>query len=161
MSFTVEQVVQRHRELTGDIAVMKERHALELEPLQQNQKNIEAWLLAKMNQDGIQNYKTPHGTAYQSKLSSVKLEDAEAFRGFVMAPAAYQIVDMVSAMGGVVQDRDRDAKAILGMIGLLSLWDLADIKPGKKGILKYQEDNAQLVPGISFTEIVNINVRGS
>lgn len=161
MSYSVGDVVKRHRELTADLAVMQQRHQQESGPLQEHIKNIEAWLLAKMNQDNVKNYKTEAGTAYQSRIKSIKQEDPIAFRNFVLMPAVLNILDAVSAMGGIVQDRDRDAVAILGLIDTLSLWDLADFRPGKKGILKYQEETGQLVPGVSFTEIVNVNVKGS
>jgi hypothetical protein len=160
MSYTIEDVVKRHRELSADIAVISERHKQELEPLLTAVKNIELWLGAKMNQDGVQNYKTDAGTAYQSRIKSVKLEDPITFRNFILGPAAQQILGLVEA-GQLFQGIGGGIPAILDVIGQMSLWDLADFRPGKKGILKYQEEMNVPVPGVSMTEIININVRGS
>ena len=161
MAYTVEEVVKRHRELTAEIAVISQRHAQELAPYQEGVKNIEAWILAKMNQEGVDSYKTAFGTAYQSRLRSIKQDDPIEFRNYVLRPAALSIIDAVSVMGGRVTDREAEAEGVLNLISKLSLWDLADFRPGKKGILKYQEDTNQQVPGVSLTEIVNVNVRGS
>ena len=160
MSFTIDDVVLRHRELTADIATISARHKTELEPLTTAVTQIEAWLLAKMNADGIQNYKTPHGTAYQSRLKSVKLEDPVGFRNFILYPAAAHIQALVSG-SALFADQESGINSLLNIMGQYPQWDCADFRPGKKGILKHQEDTGQVVPGISFTEIVNVNVRGS
>lgn len=161
MSFTVEDVVKRHRELTAERATIAARHVQEMAPVSEKLEKLEMWLLAKMNQDGIQNYKTPHGTAYQSRLTSVKLDDPKEFRDFILRPAAAQIIAMVGQMGGQVVDAERDTQAILNLIAALSLWDLADLRPGKKGIKEFIETQKHAVPGVSINEIVNVNVRGS
>lgn len=160
MAYTIEDIVKRHREISADVAVISERHRQELEPLFEAQKNIEVYLLAKMQQDGVQNYKTPAGTAYQSRLRSMKLEDASEFRNFILIPAATQILSLVRA-GQLFEGPGNGIGGVLQVIGQMSLWDLADLRPGKKGILKYQEETGATVPGVSSTEIVNINVRGS
>lgn len=161
MAYTVEDVIARHREVKADLAVMSARHEQEIKPLNETIRVIEAWLLQKMNEDGVDSYKTQHGTAYQSHLKSVKLEDPIAFRDYVLRPAAEQIVHMVEARGGQPSQHGDDVATILKLVNVASLWDLADMKPGKKGIIKHQEDTNQQVPGVSFTEIVNVNVKGS
>ena len=161
MAYTVEQVIERYRQLKADQAVMSARHAEEMKPINEAMTNIETWLLAKMNQDGVDSYKTAHGTAYQSRLRSVKLEDPIAFKDYVLRPAAAQIAHMVAARGGQPSQHGDDVDTILRLVGQVSLWDLADFRPGKKGIQKHQEETGATVPGISFSEIINVNVRGS
>lgn len=160
-AFTIEQIVRKHRELTHEKAAMLQRHVDELKPLNDKIDAIEVYILARMNQDGTQNYKTEAGTAYQSKLTSVKLEDPVSFRNFILEQVIERILDVVVAMGaqGVVKDRDKTA--LLSLVGTEGKWDLADIKPSKKGIVKWQEETQQSVPGISMSQIVNVNVRAS
>ena len=158
---TVEEVVLRHRQLTAEKAALAARQSEEMKPITEKLDKLEMWLLAKMNQEGVENFKTANGTAYQSRLTSVKMEDATEFRNFILRPAAAQVIDMVSGMGGVVEDRERDIEAILSLIGTLSLWDLADLRPGKKGITEYLKESKNPVPGVSINQIVNVNVRGS
>ena len=160
MAYTVEQVVERYRQLKADQAVMSARHAEEMKPLSESLTNIETWLLAKMNQDGVDSYKTAHGTAYQSRLKSVKVEDPIAFKHYVLAPAAEQLLALVQH-GQTLQGFSNPVQAMLELLDQFTLWDLADFRPGKKGIQKHQEETGITVPGISFSEIINVNVRGS
>lgn len=158
MSYTIEQVIQRYMELRNDEATTLARHSAEMKPIKENMSAIENWLLAKMNQDGIDSYKTAFGTAYQSRLKSVKLEDPIAFRDYVLRPACEQLLALVQA-GQTLQGFSDPVKAMLELFGQFPLWDLADFRPGKKGITKYQEETGVAVPGITFSEIINVNVR--
>ena len=160
MTYTVEQVIERYRQLKADQAVMSARHAEEMKPLNESLNNIETWLLAKMNQDGVGSYKTTHGTAYQSRLRSVKLEDPVSFRNYVLRPAADQILGLVQA-GQLFQGIGGGTNGLLEVLGQFPLWDLADFRPGKKGIIKHQEETGETVPGVTFSEIIHVNVRGS
>lgn len=160
MAYTIEQVVERHRELKAQQAVISARHAEEMNPINESIAAIETWLLAKMNQDGVDSYKTPHGTAYQSRLKSVKMEDPIAFKHYVLRPAAQKILE-VAKLGYVAEGDSYSEDAVLSILDACTLWDLADFRPGKKGIQKHQEDTGSTVPGIKFSEIINVNVRGS
>jgi len=160
MAYTVEQVVERYRQLKADQAVLAARHAEEMKPITEGMTNIETWLLAKMNQDGVDSYKTAHGTAYQSRLKSVKVEDPIAFKHYVLQPAAEQLLGLVQN-GQTLQGFSNPVVAMLELLDQFTLWDLADFRPGKKGIQKHQEETGITVPGISFSEIINVNVRGS
>lgn len=161
MSFTIEEIIKRHRELTQLKAAMQQTFDNEVKPISEKIDQIEAYLLARMNQEGVQNYKTDHGTAYQSKLTSVKMEDPIAFRDFVLTPAIDRILDVAIAMGANGVDKTRDSAALLSLIGTMGLWDLADFRPGKKGVQKYIEEKNQNVPGVTLSQMVNLNVRGS
>lgn len=160
MSFTIEQIIQRHRELTAEKSQVAARQVEEMKPINEKIDGLEQYLLTKMNADGVQNYKTDFGTAYQSKLTSVKMDDPIAFRDFVLAPAIDRILDVAVAMGANGVDKVRDGAALLSLIGTLGNWDIADFRPSKKGVQKYQEENQKTVPGVSLSQFVNVNVRG-
>ena len=133
MTYTVDEVVGQHRKLTAAVATIAARHAEELKPYQESLKAIEAWLLAKMQEEGVQNYKTPHGTAYQTTLRSVKMDNPVLFRDFILRPAAAQIQALVSG-SALFADRDSAIDSILSLLGTLPLWDLADFRPGNKNM---------------------------
>lgn len=158
---TIEEVVARHRELKAELAHVLAQQAEITKPINEKIEKIEMWLLAKMNQDGVQNYKTPAGTAYLSHLTSVKLDEPTEFKNFILRPAAQWVIDLVQKMGVQVPDPQRDVEAVLSAISTLALWDLADFRPGKKGITAYIAENKKGVPGVTLNEIVNVNVRGS
>lgn len=158
---TIEDIVKRHRELTAEQAIIMARHAQELEPYKKKIEQLENAILFMMQRDGVESYKTAFGTAYQSRLRSVKMEDPVAFRDYILEPAAQQIANMVAARGGQPPQSGDDVRTILNLIAHVSLWDLADFRPGKKGITEYMKETSKTVPGVTINEIININVRGS
>ena len=159
-AFTVDQVIQRYQELRAEQATMMARHKEEAAPVAEKLSQIENWLLACMNQQGVDSYKTAYGTAYQSRLKSIKLEDPIAFKNYVLRPAAEQLLHLVQN-GQVLQGYADPVAAMLELLDQFSLWDLADMRPGKKNVQKYQEETGIAVPGVSFSEIINVNVRSS
>jgi hypothetical protein len=157
-SFTIDQVIQRYMELRVEEATTLARHKAEIAPITEKMSAIENWLLAMMNQQGVDSYKTSFGTAYQSRLKSIKLEDPIAFKNYVLRPAAEQLLSLVQN-GQQLQGFSDPVKAMLELLDQFSLWDLADMRPGKKGVQKYQEETGIAVPGVSFSEIINVNIR--
>jgi hypothetical protein len=139
---------------------MQQRHSEEIKPLKEAMTNIENWLLAKMNQDGCENYKTAYGTAYQSRLKSVKMEDPIQFKNYILRPAARTLLAMTGPDTVVAKSIDPEGE-VLSWINQYALWDLADFRPGKKGIINHQNETGEIVPGVSFSEIINVNVRSS
>ncbi len=72
---TIDQVVEKIVQLRAEREAIEERHKAELEPIGDKIKRCETWLMAKFNELGLQNVKTPHGTAYKSTLFTAKVED--------------------------------------------------------------------------------------
>lgn len=161
MTTQIDEVIKRHRELTAEKASMAARHAEEINPISDKIDVIEKWLLAKQQAEGVQNYKTDFGTAYQSKLTNVKCDDPIAFRDFILTPCVENILDIAIGLGAQGVDKSCDVPAMLRLIGTTGLWDIVDLKPGKKGVQKYIEETQKTVPGVTVSQYINLNVKGS
>lgn len=159
MNITVEQATAKYIELRDRKAQIAERHKTELAPLQEAMASIETWLLDKMNQEGVDSFKTPAGTPYRSVAISMKLEDDAAFKNFVFAPAVQAVVNYLSATGHAVLPVDQEAVAQI--VRDHANWGVVDFRAGKKGIQEYQEESGVLPPGVSTSQFSTVNVRRS
>lgn len=153
---TVEEVTAKYVELRDRKAEIALRHTEELKPLNDAQAAIESWLLNKMNEDGVDSYKTQAGTPYKAVTTSVKLEDAEAFKFSVFKPAIEQIVISLNE-GDLTHDEALD---IVGkIIRDKALWDMVDFRAGKKGIQAAIEETKIVPPGVSINSFTAVNIR--
>jgi hypothetical protein len=54
---------------------LAEKHKAELAPLNENLKKMEGWFLAKLNEAGLKNAKTEHGTVLTVERCNIKVTD--------------------------------------------------------------------------------------
>lgn len=153
---TIEDVTAKYIEIRDRKAGIALRHAEELKPLNDAQSNIESWLLNKMNEDGVDSYKTQSGTPYKSVTTSVKLQDPAAFKESIFAPAAERII---SLLGGVGNDLEDSLNIVLNIIRDSALWDMVDFRAGKKGIQAFIEQTKTLPPGVTVDSFTSVNIR--
>lgn len=137
----VDEVIQKYIELRDEKTEIGKRHEAELVPIGEKMRAIEAWLLAKLNQDGVNAFNTEAGTAFKTVQTSVSLADAHVFKLFILAPLA-------EAFG-------IDAAAAATMIR----WDVTDLRAGKKGIQDYLEHTNEVPPGVNLTQNTAVSVR--
>jgi len=62
---------------------------------------LEAELLKHMEAEGLQNVRTPHGTAYQTTRTSVRVADKDAFLTSVREADAWELLDVRASKTGV------------------------------------------------------------
>lgn len=155
---TVEEVVSKYVELRDRKAEISKRHSEELVPYNEGMENIERWLLNKMNEDGVQNYKTDMGTAYKATTTSVKMGDPTAFKEAVFAPAAERILSLLEIAPGYANGGIQD---VLNIIRDSALWDMVDFRAGKKGVQAHLEDTKTLPPGVTVDSFTTLNIRRS
>jgi hypothetical protein len=75
---TSEQVVSAYLMLRDKKEEMVEAHKASLRPIQAQMDNIEAWLLEKLNRDGVDSVKiTGVGTFFKKRSDTVSCEDWE------------------------------------------------------------------------------------
>jgi hypothetical protein len=72
---------------------IKEKHKKELEPYNQLMEKIKGWLTEHLNQIGVQNVKTVHGTVHFTKRRTVTLTDAQAFMEYVIKYEEWDLLD--------------------------------------------------------------------
>lgn len=157
MTVTVDEVVGRYIQLRQEKELVSARHEAELAPLAEKMSKIEAWLMAKMQADGVDSYKTAHGTPYRSMRTSVSLADRMVFMDYVMEPAAEQVCRYLEAAG--YPAATKDLAAFKQILSLFANWDMVDFRAGKKGIEEQLEATGQLPPGINRTQVATVNVR--
>src|ERR1700761_2901642 len=87
-NFSVDDVVKKYvtlREIKRDL---EKDHEEALKPIEEQLEKLEAWLLGKMNEDGVDSYKTGSGTAYKSVKTSCTKADEAMFKNFVFDPVS-------------------------------------------------------------------------
>ena len=159
MAYTVDQVIAQYIKLRDQKAELAAKHKDELAPLSTAMDAMEAWLLAKLNADGVESFKTAEGTAFKARTASVSMSDPVTFKSFILAPAIQAFKDYFMALGFELEPNDLDHLNML--LNDYPLWSLTDLRAAKKGIQEYIEEKQLPVPGVSVTPILNINIRRS
>ena len=154
MTYTIDEVVKAYVDIREQKRDMEKAHERLLEPVNEKLAKIETWLLAKMNEDGVENYKTKSGTAYKSVKVSCQMADSNFFKEFVFAP-------VIKAIGNVLENFgvDRMETAIKETVLQSAQWNLVDFRALKKGVEEYIEDTKQVPPGLNVTQTTTVNVR--
>ena len=125
----VEKVVEKYvtlREIKRDL---ERDHEEALKPIDEQLEKLETWLLGRMNEDGVDSYKTKQGTAYKTVKTSCTKADEAMFKDFVF------------------QDITNPR------------WNLVDFRPLKKGVEEYIEDHKQVPPGLNVAQTTTVNIR--
>jgi hypothetical protein len=146
---TIDQVITKYVQLRDEQAQMSARHEEELAPIVSAMDKIKQWLLAKLNEEGAQNFKTPAGTAYKVVKTSVTVGNEIEFRRFIMQPAVSALAEQFKI----------DASIVEGVLSTFCQWGLADFRAGKKGITEYVEEGHMPPPGINIKQFVDLNVK--
>lgn len=154
---TIEEVVAKYVSLRDRKAEIAKRQQEELAPIGEAMLNIEAWLLNRMNELGVENLKTASGTPYKANSNSVKLSDPLAFKAYVFLPALEAIHHYLNAVGHSLQPADLES--LQSCLQEKIKWDMVDFRAGKKGILEYVENNGVTPPGVQIETTTVINVR--
>lgn len=82
-TLTVNDIVGKYIALRDKVASIKERHKQELAPYSATMEKLEAHLLAQMQALGADSIKTPHGTPYISRRTSVTIADWTMYRDWL------------------------------------------------------------------------------
>lgn len=155
-ALTKDVVIGKYVELRDEVKAIGERHAAELAPYTEQMDRIEAWLLANLNQDGVDSYKTSAGTAYKSTTTSVKLADREAFMGQILHGIAAELRKQLP-----IGDKEWADEAVLLMTEIMQRadWSLADIRVSKAGVTGFIETEGAPPPGVVLESFTKVNVR--
>ncbi len=159
MTYTVDQVIAQYIKLRDQKAELAAKHKDELKPLSDAMDSMEAWLLNKLNTDGVESFKTAEGTAFKAHTASVSMSDGVVFKSFVFAPAVQAFKDYFETAGFELEPHDLEHVATI--LQDSPLWSLTDFRAAKKGIQEYIEEKQIPVPGVSVTPILNVNIRRS
>lgn len=144
---TVDQVIEKYvviREIKRDL---ERDHEEALKPISEKLEKLGAWLLGKMQETGVDSFKTKNGTAYKSNKTSCTIADREMFKSFVFAPLA----GWLKASYGV----EVEPQVLMSLARL----DLVDFRSLKEGVEMFIEDHSQVPPGLTVAQTTTVNVR--
>lgn len=148
-AYTIDEVVEAYIALRQQKRDLEKAQEEALIPFNEKLDKIEAHLLGRMNQEGVDSYKTKHGTAYRSVKASVKIADSNIYKQFIFTPVA----KMLSEITGM------PVESFLTPILESALWSLVDFRAGKKGVEEYIGDTKQVPPGLDVAQTTSVNVR--
>jgi hypothetical protein len=90
----IDELVERYIKIRDSKKAIKERYDAEVAKLDLAMEKIEAYLLKKMQEQGLESMPTGSGTAYKSIRASATVADKPLFRQFCAANDAWHLADM-------------------------------------------------------------------
>ena len=85
--------VAQYVALRDKIKAQNEAHKIAMEPANETLEQLNSVLLAHLNVLAVNSASTDNGTVYRTKKKSASLADGKAFMDFVIANAAYDLLD--------------------------------------------------------------------
>lgn len=79
---TIEDVCRVYVQTRDERDALTERHKAEMAPLTDRLKKMEGWFLAKLNEAGLKNARTAHGTVLTVERCTIKVIDRDALAEF-------------------------------------------------------------------------------
>lgn len=129
---------------------IKDQAKARIAPVAQAMALIEAFMLEKMNELGVDSLKNAAGTPYRSERTSVTLADAPVFLDFVLDRALQALP---------VKEEAREAiKTAMIESGQLSL---LEARPSKTAVEALLEETQELPPGLNRRVEATVNVRST
>ncbi len=89
----MEKVVATYIKLRDRKEALEAEVKEAIKPINEKLDLIEAAMMKYMQEQGLENIKTKAGTAYQSKVNSVKVEDWESVKSFIQENQAWDILN--------------------------------------------------------------------
>lgn len=90
---TIETVVSAFMKLRQEKDAIDRKAKVEMGALIEKMNKLEAWLLQKMEADGVSSYKTPMGTAFKTTTDHANVADWDAVLEYVMENEAFHLLE--------------------------------------------------------------------
>jgi hypothetical protein len=90
---TLDAMVDQFVRLRDKIAEATKAHEEKIAPAKEYKEQLEAAILEKLNETGLESAKTKFGTAYKTIKKSATVADGAAFRAWVVDEGQYDVVD--------------------------------------------------------------------
>jgi hypothetical protein len=92
MSVTVDKVIAKYMRLRERKAAIEAEVKEQLEAVKTDMAKLEAWLMKKLDEDGLTSFKTDHGTAFLTTTDFANVEDWDATLKFIIENKAYDML---------------------------------------------------------------------
>jgi hypothetical protein len=96
-----DALAAKYVEIRDQVAAIEARAKAETAPLKETLGKIETYFKGLAAAEGVEQWKTNHGTIYLTRLDSVKLVDAGAFFDYVTNNEAWDLVEKRASKTGV------------------------------------------------------------
>lgn len=106
-----DKLIDRYVKLRDRIKEADDAHKAKVKPAREMLESLNNQLLELLNATGGDGIKTPNGTAYRTEKKSASLEDAAAFKDFVIANELFDMLDL-KANVTAVEDYNKEFGAL-------------------------------------------------
>lgn len=89
----LDEIIAKYIQLRDKKAQMKAEYEASVAPIQQALDKAEAAMLAIMQQQGVESFRTEAGTVYQSKRTSATVADWDSAFGFIQAEGLWNMLE--------------------------------------------------------------------
>ena len=89
----VDQVIQAYIHIRGKKEELADLQKKQMAPVNEQLQKLEAWLLNKLNTDGLQSLKSDAGTAFQQTNTSVTCSDWAATLAWIKEHNAWEFLE--------------------------------------------------------------------
>ena len=93
MTVTVEAVIRKYMKLREKRASIEASVKEQLDEVKGNMAKLEAWLMAKLDADGLTSFKTDYGTAFLTTTDFANVEDWDAVLRFIREEDAFDMLE--------------------------------------------------------------------
>lgn len=96
-----DALTAKYVELRDQVAEIEARAKAEMAPLKETMGKIELYFKGLAAEEGVDSWKTKHGTVYLSRTDSVKLADPSMFFDYVVEHEAWDLIEKRASKTGV------------------------------------------------------------
>ena len=89
----IDDVIEAYMKLRANKEAIEREAKNKVSALIGKMELMEAWLLAKMEEDGVTSYKSPRGTAFKTTSSFANVADWDAMLEYVLANEAFHLLE--------------------------------------------------------------------
>ena len=93
MTVTVDAVIKKYMRLREKKAAIEATVKEELDKVKGDMGKLEAWLMAKLDADGLTSFKTEFGTAFLTTTDFANVEDWDAVLRFIREEDAFDMLE--------------------------------------------------------------------
>lgn len=101
----LDLIVERYIQLRDRKAQMKAAYEASVADITAGMNKLEGAILASLNEQGAESFRTAHGTAYKSTSTSATVADWDSLLGFVKENGAWEMLEKRVSKAAVDQYR--------------------------------------------------------
>ena len=128
----VNRLIAQYVTLRDRKEAMEKRHKDELKPYNDLMAEVEGLMLDYLNQTGINSVAGPGGTMYKSTVPRCTIKDRTAFRNFVVAMAAFDLVDWRANAKNVGEHIEANTGTVPPGVNYTTFTSVRFRRPGEK-----------------------------